>query len=151
MKKERILGFDEMSLQEFHDMVQLRIQVFVIEQDCPYQELDGWDPHSWHLLYHGDEGLLATLRILPPDTTFSQWSIGRVVVAESARGTGLGHHIMEMAIEFIEKQGGDVPIKISAQTYLEAFYNHHGFIRSGEEYLEDDIPHIPMLRASSKK
>ena len=140
-----IKPYQELSLDEFHDVIALRIAVFVIEQDCPYQDLDGLDKGAWHLLVKEENSLFATLRILRPGTSYAEaWSIGRVVVATQARGTGLGHEIMNRGIEFIQELAPEARIKISAQTYLKAFYEEHGFQQCGEGYLEDGIPHIPM-------
>jgi len=146
-----IKAYNELSLDEFHDMIQLRIKVFVIEQDCPYQELDGLDHTGFHLIAKKDNRLLATLRILPPGIAYDEWAIGRVVVDETERGTGLGHRIMELALEYIEElHGSPAPIKLSAQEHLRSYYERHGFTQSGEGYLEDGIPHIPMTNSTDK-
>jgi ElaA protein len=141
-----IKPYRELSLDEFHDIIALRVAIFVVEQDCPYQELDGLDKEAWHLIVRDEKETMATLRILPRGTSYSEWSIGRVVVSESARGTGLGHEIMDKAITFVQEKESEAAIKISAQTHLKEFYAVHGFEQCGEGYLEDDIPHIPMQR-----
>ena len=144
-----IKSYDRLSLNELHDLIQLRIKVFIIEQDCPYQDLDGKDRLAEHLLAMKDGKVLATLRILPPGIAYEEWAIGRVVVDENARGTGLGHRIMQDAIAHIDKvQGAMADIKLSAQEHLRGYYEHHAFKQCGEGYLEDGIPHIPMLRSS---
>lgn len=145
--KLEIKSYKQLSLDEFHDLIQLRIQVFVIEQDCSYQEVDGKDKLADHLLAVQGGQMMATLRILPPGIAYTEWAIGRVVVAEEGRGTGLGNEIMELAIQHIDQlHGGLAPIKLSAQEHLRAYYQRHGFEQSGEGYLEDGIPHIPMGR-----
>jgi ElaA protein len=146
-----IKPYNRLSLDEFHDLIQLRIKVFVIEQDCPYQDLDGRDKVAEHLIVVEDGVMMATLRILSPGIAYKEWSIGRVVVDETARGTGLGHRIMEEAVRWIDsKQGSRASIKLSAQEHLRSYYERHGFEQCGEGYLEDGIPHIPMLRSADQ-
>lgn len=141
-----IKAFDSLSLHEFHDLVALRIQVFVIEQNCPYQDLDGKDKKSFHLIGRDKEGVIkVTARILPAGISYPEVAIGRVVVDPSERGTGAGHALMRSCMEFIENQFGKVPVRLSAQSHLEKFYNQHQFISTGKEYLEDGIPHVEML------
>lgn len=146
----RILPFDSLTLKEFHDLVALRIAVFVVEQDCPYQDLDGLDMGAEHLIALDENGVLvATLRILAPGIVYYEHAIGRVVVSVSGRGTGLGHQIMKAAIAHIGgDQGITEAIKLSAQEHLKGYYAAHGFKQCGEGYLEDGIPHIPMLRSA---
>ncbi len=145
--KLEVKAYNQLSLDEFHDLIQLRIQVFVIEQDCPYQDVDGKDKLADHLIAMNEGKLMATLRILPPGIAYEEWAIGRVVVAEEARGTGLGNEIMQAAIKHIDQlHGGHAHIKLSAQEHLRAYYSRHGFEQCGEGYLEDGIPHIPMVR-----
>jgi ElaA protein len=141
-----IKTFDSLSLHEFHDLVALRIQVFIIEQNCPYQDLDGKDKKSFHLIGRDKEGVIkATARILPAGISYPEVAIGRVVVDPSERGTGAGHALMRSCMEFIENQFGKVLVRLSAQSHLEKFYNQHQFISTGKEYLEDGIPHVEML------
>jgi len=138
--------FDSLSLEEFHDLIALRIQVFVIEQNCPYQDLDGKDKKSLHVIGRNAKGeILATARILPAGISYPEVGIGRVVVDPSERGTGAGHSLMLSCMEFIENQFGKVPVRLSAQSHLEKFYMQHQFISTGKEYLEDGIPHVEML------
>lgn len=147
----KIIPYEKLTLDEFHDIISLRIKVFVVEQECPYQELDGLDKKAQHLICRENGTLAATLRILPPGLNDEMFSIGRVVVDMDYRGTGLGHRIMEKAINHIQEDSeeDEVPIKISAQEHLRNYYELHGFKQCGEGYLEDGIPHIPMLRISS--
>lgn len=138
--------FSELTLNEFHDIIQLRIEVFVIEQDCPYQDLDGKDKACYHLICKNTKGdLIGTLRILPAGLSYKEISIGRVVLKETARGEKNGHTMMTEAMQFIASKFGQQAVRISAQKHLEKFYETHGFQSTGKEYLEDGIPHIEML------
>jgi ElaA protein len=141
-----IKAFDSLSPHEFHDLVALRIQVFVIEQNCPYQDLDGKDQQSFHLIGRNNEGKIkSTARILPAGISYPEVAIGRVVIDLSERGTGAGHLLMKACMDFIKNQYGSVAVKLSAQKHLEQFYVHHQFVSTGKEYLEDGIPHVEML------
>ncbi len=138
--------FKELTTLEFHDLIALRIKVFVIEQNCPYQDLDGKDKKSYHVICHDGNGdIVATSRILPPGLSYNEVAIGRVVVCDSIRGTGAGHALMDESMKFAKEEFGEVPIRISAQKHLDKFYEKHGFISTGKEYLEDGIPHLEML------
>ncbi len=142
----QIKHFNDLSLTEFHDIVALRIKVFVVEQDCPYQELDGKDKKSYHLLCRNEQGdLVGTFRILPPGVSYEEASIGRVVLDEAYRGAKNGHAMMREAIAFINKEFNRENVRISGQKYLEKFYVRHGFVSTGKEYLEDGIPHVEMI------
>jgi len=142
----QIKHFSELTALEFHDLIALRINVFVVEQNCPYPELDGKDKKSYHLICRDGLGkIVATSRILPQNISYKEVSIGRVVSASEVRGIGLGHEMMKNCFEFIQEEFGDVPVKISAQEHLEQFYQQHGFISTGKKYLEDDIPHVEMI------
>jgi ElaA protein len=142
----KVKRFDELSIDEFHDMIQLRIQVFVVEQDCPYQDLDGLDKKTHHVLGTDAKGnILATARILPPGLSYPQIAIGRVVVDESIRKSGQGHELMKQTLGFIEQLYGKNDLILSAQKHLEKYYEAHGFLSTGKEYLEDGIPHVQMI------
>ena len=141
-----IKHFNELTLNEFHDIIALRIQVFVIEQDCPYQELDGKDKVGYHLILRDLEGvLIGTTRILPKGISYPEFSIGRVVVTKNFRYLKLGHLLMEESMQFIEEKFGKQDVRLSAQTHLVKYYASHGFASTGKEYLEDGIPHTEML------
>ena len=142
----KCVSFSDLSLKELHDLLRLRVDVFVVEQDCPYPELDGRDEESFHLLAINEVNeLVAYTRILPAGLVYDDVSLGRVLVAMPNRGTGLGEELLIQSMSFIQKHFGEVPVRIGAQTYLEKFYQKHGFQPVGESYLEDGIPHIEML------
>lgn len=138
--------YNDLSLNEFHDIVALRIAVFVVEQNCPYQELDGKDKKSYHLICRNGSGdVVGTLRILPPGLSYAEVSIGRVVLHPTERGSHQGHKMMEEAKKFITEEFREAQVKLSAQKHLENFYKRHGFVSTGKEYLEDGIPHVEMI------
>jgi ElaA protein len=142
----QIKHFSELSLNEFHDLIALRLQIFVVEQNCSYLDLDGKDKLSYHVICRDGKGnCMATARILPAGIIYEEVSIGRVVTDESIRRKGEGHLLMKACMNFIKAEFGHVPIRISAQAHLEKFYNAHLFFSTGKEYLEDDIPHMEML------
>ena len=132
-------------MDELYDILQLRSEIFVVEQNCIYNDLDGLDKDAVHLLYKKEEEIVAYARLLKPGTRFTDFSIGRVVVKESERGKGLGIELMEAAKNFIINEWGAVKIKISAQSYLQKFYENLGFEIVTEMYLEDGIPHFGMM------
>jgi len=142
-------SFEELSTKSLHDLLQLRVAVFVVEQDCPYQEVDGQDKRARHVFATSDEQIVACLRILPPDSE-GRVAIGRVVVAKEARGRALGHLLMKKGMDEAERLFGKKVIKISAQEHLSDYYAQHRFAQSGQGYLEDGIPHIPMERPASE-
>ena len=147
MLEIKVKSFSELSTQELYDLLQLRSEVFVVEQDCVYQDLDGKDEKAFHVLGFKDEKLIAYTRIFKPGDYFEKASIGRVVVAKNEREHKYGFDIMKASAEAIKIRFNETTIKISAQVYLKKFYNSLGYKAVGEEYLEDDIPHIAMLRA----
>jgi ElaA protein len=138
-------AFDELSLAALYATLQLRQAVFVVEQDCPYQDLDGLDQGAFHMLCWRGEALVATQRCLPPGLCYPQSAIGRIVVAPQARGLQLGRELVQRGIDFNLAQWPGSGIQIGAQAHLERFYASLGFARAGEAYLEDGIPHIHML------
>ncbi|HEM6489290.1 GNAT family N-acetyltransferase [Streptococcus suis] len=140
-----IKAFDQLSLQELYTILTLRVDVFVVEQACPYPEVDGKDPNCLHLLGMDNGELVAYLRILPAGLSYDEVSIGRVVIKSSHRGKGLGRPMMEQAIHFITNEWKESQIKIGAQAHLEKFYSSLGFEPVSEVYLEDGIPHLDML------
>lgn len=140
----KILFFSELSTQQIYDILQLRSEVFVVEQDCVYQDIDGHDDKAYHVLFYDNNTLITYSRVLPPGAYFDELSIGRVIVKETHRSQKLGHELMKASIKFALTKFPRSMIKISAQQYLIKFYESHGFIISGEGYLEDGIPHIGM-------
>jgi ElaA protein len=138
--------FNELTTQELYDLLQLRSEVFVVEQDCVYQDVDGKDQKALHVLGYKEEKLVAYTRVFKPGLYFEEASIGRVVVKEKERQFKYGYKIMEASIEAIQNCYNESIIKISAQTYLKKFYTNLGFKIVGEAYLEDDIPHIAMIK-----
>ncbi|MDO9404463.1 MAG: GNAT family N-acetyltransferase [Polaromonas sp.] len=138
-------AFGEMSLHELYAMLQLRSEVFVVEQQCIFQDLDGSDDQAMHLLGYRDGALLAYARCFGPGVKYDEASIGRVITHASLRGHGGGHLLMREAIQRTSAHWGAQTIRIGAQARLERFYNGHGFGKTGESYMEDGIPHIHML------
>lgn len=138
--------FSELKTQELYDMLQLRSEVFVVEQDCVYQDVDGKDQMALHILGYKGERLVAYTRIFKPGDYFEESSIGRVVVRASERKFKYGYSIMQASIEAIKKHYDENIIRISAQMYLKKFYNNLDFKEVGEKYLEDGIPHINMIK-----
>ncbi|MBC9795884.1 GNAT family N-acetyltransferase [Sinomicrobium weinanense] len=141
-----IKTFDELTTGELYDMLQLRSEVFVVEQDCVYQDIDGKDRKALHLIGKKQGKVVAYTRLFPGGGYFDEASIGRVVVKEEERKYGYGHDIIKASIAAIGDHFKEYRIKISAQKYLIRFYEKHGFVQVGEEYLEDGIPHIGMIR-----
>ncbi len=144
--EHQVKSFQELSLEEFHDIIALRIQIFIIEQNCPYQEVDGKDKLAHHLFFKNEmDEIIAVTRILPKGISYAEVAIGRVVVHEEYRGTGLGNQLMADSMNFVRDKYGEVPVRLSAQKHLENYYGNHGFKSTGKEYLEDGIPHVEML------
>jgi len=139
--------FDKLTNLQVYSMLQLRSRVFVVEQACVFLDMDGLDEACHHLLGYKDGILSACARILPAGLAYPEYaSIGRVVTAPEARGEGAGRALMQQAIARLYELYGQVPIKIGAQQYLEKFYQSFGFVQSGPMYMEDGIPHIPMVK-----
>lgn len=142
-----VIHFNDLNVNQLHDIISLRISVFVIEQNCIYPELDGKDKAAHHVLLSNEkQEIIGTARILSPGVTYPEVSIGRVVVAEKYRQLKFGHLILQVSLGFIEKNFGRQNIRMSAQTHLTAFYETHGFQSTGKCYLEDGIPHTEMSK-----
>lgn len=137
--------FAEIATAELYQIIKARIDVFVIEQECPYTELDNCDQQAVHLWLKDDREIAAYARLLPQQTTFPEASIGRVLVANNYRGRGYANEIMQQAIAHLTDEWEETVIKIQAQTYLQMFYASHGFEQISDAYLEDGIPHIDMI------
>ncbi len=140
--------FEELSLIELYEIGRLRQEVFVLEQNCPYVDFDGKDLYCYHLMgFDENNRLVAYSRIVPKGVSYEDYiSIGRVITSGLVRKSGLGRILMLESISVCEKLFGKSDIKISAQTYLLKFYESLGFVSTGKEYLEDDIPHTEMIR-----
>ncbi|MBW8467639.1 MAG: GNAT family N-acetyltransferase [Thiobacillus sp.] len=147
----RCLPFDALLPRTLYALLQLRSAVFVVEQACAFQDLDGADADCMHLLGEraragGEPELLAYTRLVPAGLKYPEASIGRVVTAPSTRGSGMGHALMAESIRMLHSLWGVQPIRIGAQAHLERFYNAHGFVSDDKPYIEDGIPHLEMLR-----
>ncbi len=144
----QIKKFEELTTNELYSLLQLRSEVFVVEQDCVYQDIDFKDQKALHIIGSKNNKIVAYTRVFKPGEYFKYASIGRVVVAESERKFKYGYDIMKASMNAISTYFNESTIKISAQTYLTKFYNTLGFKQIGEEYLEDGIPHIGMIKKS---
>jgi len=138
--------FDQLTAAEVYELLQLRSEVFVVEQDCVYQDIDGKDQKALHIIGKKEGKIIAYTRCFSPGFYFEEAAIGRVVVKESERKFGYGHQILKASVEEIERRYSTKTIKLSAQQYLTHFYEAHQFQQIGEGYLEDGIPHIAMLK-----
>ncbi|MFZ3082921.1 GNAT family N-acetyltransferase [Rhodoferax ferrireducens] len=150
-------SFADLSGTDLYELLQLRSAVFVVEQNCVFQDLDGADAQAMHLLGFAAQSsagsvaqpqpaLLAYARCFPPGVKFAEASIGRVLTAPGVRGSGLGHALMDRAVTALCMQWGAQPIRIGAQAQLAGFYAGHGFVDQGRPYIEDGIAHLEMLR-----
>lgn len=142
----KIKPFNELSLQELYSVLKLRSIVFVVEQNCVYQDIDGKDQKALHLIGEFNNEIVAYARLFKSGDYFENASIGRVVIHPDARDKKFGHEMMRQAIAGLESHFNETKITISAQLYLQKFYESHGFVVQGETYLEDDIPHVEMKR-----
>ncbi|MEP0214644.1 MAG: GNAT family N-acetyltransferase [Cellulophaga sp.] len=141
-----VKSFSELTTKDLYAVLQLRSEIFVVEQNCVYQDIDGKDFNALHVLGFKNDQLVAYTRIFKPGDYFKDASIGRVVVKKSERQHKYGYNIMEASIIAVKEQLQQTTIKISAQKYLLKFYNNLGFKEEGEEYLEDGIPHMVMYK-----
>jgi ElaA protein len=142
------LPFESLPPLILYDLLRLRSEIFVVEQRCAYQDIDRRDVDAFHLLGHNEAGeLVAYARLFGPQQYYEEASIGRVVVAQAYRSYGLGRELMRQALAYSEALFGKQASKVGAQQYLESFYNSFGYEQCGPMYVEDGIPHIPMLRA----
>ncbi|MDX5586369.1 MAG: GNAT family N-acetyltransferase [Aureibaculum sp.] len=138
--------FHDLTIDEFHDILQLRINIFVVEQNCPYPELDDKDKIAFHLFGINKENkIIAYTRIFKPGDYYKEAAFGRVVVHQDYRNQKIGFQLVEQSIIGTHKLFGNTDIKIGAQTYLNNFYQSFGFHQVGDDYIEDGIPHIHML------
>lgn len=138
--------FSDLTPFELYAIIQLRNEVFVVEQECAFQDADGKDYDSLHFMGFADEKLVAYTRLLPPGLMYEQPSIGRVVTSPAVRGSGAGKDLMRRSIAIVKEQFGQMEIKIGAQLYLKKFYESLGFEQCSEVYIEDGIDHIYMIK-----
>lgn len=150
MKNDKIdwcvLKFDQLDSKMLYQILQLRSEVFVVEQNCVYQDIDGKDLKALHIVGFKDDILVAYARVFNAGDYFEFPAIGRVLVRKTDRGGGLAHQLLKNALEAIQTSFGNYPVQLSAQTYLTQFYESHGFKTTGNPYLEDGIPHIQMIK-----
>ena len=142
----KVKFFKDLTTQELYDILQLRSEVFVVEQDCVYQDIDSKDQKALHVIGYKNNRVVAYTRIFKPGDYFDLASIGRVVVSQKERDNKYGYDIMNTSIKAIRDNFNESTIKISAQCYLKKFYNNLEFKQVGVEYLEDGIPHIAMVK-----
>jgi ElaA protein len=142
----RFARLDELTAREVHDILQARSAVFVVEQACVFQDMDGADPESWHLFARLGGQVAAYCRLVPPGVKFAEPSIGRVITVGAARGTGAGRALLAEALARSRALWPRAAIRIGAQLHLERFYGRFGFVKASEPYDEDGIAHIEMLR-----
>ena len=142
----KIKRFNELSTTELYSLLKLRSEVFVVEQNCVYQDIDSKDEKAIHVLGYYNEDLAAYSRLFNKGCYFEEASIGRVLVNSKYRDKKFGHDLMRISIAAIKENFNETAITISAQEYLKKFYESHGFVQTSEMYLEDDIPHIQMKK-----
>lgn len=144
--KEILKHFKDLTPAELYSIMRLRNEVFVVEQNCVYQDADNKDPYCYHLMLYNDNELVAYARLVPAGLSYDEMSIGRVISSKAVRGTGAGKILMQSAIENCYKVLGKGSIRIGAQLYAKQFYASLGFIESGEIYDEDGIDHVQMIK-----
>lgn len=141
-----IKTWEDLTASELYDLMALRCAVFVVEQNCPYQDPDGKDQKSYHVWARDESGVMvAYARLVKPGVSYAEWSIGRVVTAGAVRMLGAGKELMTVSLDYLKNELGANAVRISAQQYLTKFYTSFGFVQVSEPYLEDDIPHVEML------
>lgn len=145
----RVKAFHELNVYELYEVLKLRSEVFVVEQNCVFQDMDDKDQKCFHLMVYQEGQLVGYSRLVPAGVSYAEISIGRVITAASVRGTGLGKRLMQLAIQHCQQLLGSGPIRIGAQTYALGFYASLGFVAEGEPYDEDGIEHIEMVRRES--
>jgi ElaA protein len=140
--------FGELTPQQIHDLYRLRVEVFIVEQNCVFQDVDGVDPRCFHLLGYSGDALVAYARLLPAGVKFDDPSIGRVITSPAVRRSGMGRVLMSEAMQRASRLWPGRQLRIGAQAHLERFYNEFGFVKVGEPYDEDGILHIEMETAN---
>lgn len=144
--KWRTYSFADLGADTLYALLAARQQVFIVEQNCPYLDADGADPHCAHLIAWRNDEIAAHARLVPPGLKFAEASIGRVLTTAIGRGQGLGRELMQRALTGVADAYGVGPVRIGAQQYLERFYQSLGFVTVSPSYLEDGIPHVEMLK-----
>ena len=138
--------FDSLTVSQLYSILAARAAVFVVEQNCPYQDMDAVDAHSLHLTAWQGEKVAAYLRIVPPAMKFAEPSIGRVLTSSDFRTTGLGRQLMRRGVEYLDELYPKQTARIGAQAHLQHFYGEFGFVTDSDIYMEDGIPHVEMVR-----
>lgn len=146
----KIKKYKDLTIEELYRILKVRNEVFVVEQNCPYQDCDGKDKLAYHLFLEVNGNIIAYTRILDKGVSYNEVSIGRFLVQEKHRGKGLAKEMLVKAISFIEESLNEKAIRLSGQVYIKDFYKSFGFKEVSDTYLEDDIPHVEMLRKSDK-
>ena len=149
MPNWRCKTFEDLTIEELYALLQLRTEIFVVEQNCVFQDMDNKDQDAYHLLCFEDDTLIAYTRLLPAGKSYKECSIGRVVTKKIKRGTGIGKELMAISIEYCYRLFGKSPIRIGAQLYLQKFYSSFGFKKVSDIYIEDGIQHIEMVLSPS--
>lgn len=147
----QIKEFKGLSNDELYNIMKARVDVFVVEQECAYEEIDNYDQAAMHLFLKVDNNIAAYVRILPSKTKYEEVSIGRVLVTKEQRGNGYAKLIMKKALQFVNDEWEEKVIKIQAQQYLHKFYSELGFAQISDIYLDDNIPHIDMIWRNNQK
>lgn len=142
----KLKKFDELTSRELYEILRLRNEVFIIEQECPYLDCDRKDYGAYHLFLEDDTGVIAYLRVLDKGVTFDEVCIGRVIVKETHRGKGLAQEMLRLGLKVAEEKYGETTVKISAQQRLVKLYESVGFKQVSDMYMEDNIPHVAMIR-----
>lgn len=141
----RIKAFQQLSQDELYAIIQARLEVFVVEQACMFQDLDGYDQDSYHLYLQDAGVIIAYARLLPSGTIYKEASIGRVITKKAYRGKGLGHELMKRGMAFLLEQKGETEIRLQAEYYIKDLYKGYGFKEVSDVFLEDGIDHIYMV------
>ena len=139
--------FSELNNTELYDLLRLRSEVFVVEQNCVFLDQDDKDQRCHHILFYDGQTIVASARLVPPGVSYPEISIGRIVTSMAVRGTGVGKQLVDFCIEECRRLYGNGPIKIGAQLYAKKFYENFGFVQSSDVYDEDGIDHIKMILA----
>ena len=139
--------FSDLTNTELYDLLRLRSEVFVVEQNCVFLDQDDKDQQCYHVLFYDGETIVASSRLVPPGVSYPEMSIGRIVTSMAVRGTGVGKQLVDFSIEKCRELFGNGPIKIGAQLYAKKFYESFGFVQSSDVYDEDGIDHIKMILA----